>query len=455
MNLLNHFGQLAGYSVAICTYRNDKGLVEFSAPPIQFSRTQFPNRRLTRFRRLVAFLQFPLVALWKMVCFRPDVVLYIEPHSSFPATLFGIINYRHRLLIHYHEYYEPDHFQSPGMRLIAFYHWFEKKLLFRRAVWISHTNEKRLELFHRDHPSIDPVKLRVMGNFPPASWRKESLEAKKLLVASGELLVARDKLREASGELLERPSLRLVYVGSVSLHDTFIGPLVEWILARGDDAVTLDVFAYNADEKTKEFLREAGGGRREAGGELEQAGGWRLEAGGELEQAGGWRLEAGGCRLQTSGSGLPAPESPLPSPDSGLPTPISGLTPPASRLKPAPRVRYFEQGVEYDRLPEVLANYDVGVILYRCNTTNYKFNASNKLFEYLACGLEVWFPPQMLGVKPYARDDAFPRVMEVDYEKLDTVDLEKMRDTQGLPDAPPPPCCEDEFEKLLAVMRGC
>ena len=461
-NFLKYVSRQSGVTAVCISSKNEKGRNDVVVDNVTLHRLSAPLRYSSLVSRFCKFLRWHWSAARIVAGCEPDIVLYTEPHSAFAAFVyFRVFRGSGRLFVHHHEYYEPCDYKAKGNRLTRLNHFFEKRFLFSRAEWISQTNDRRLALFHADHPSINPAKLRVMANFPPASWRGRS----KLAVGSWQLIEeASDEKREKG--VAPHPNhtspvggpargIRLVYVGSVSLHDTFIGPLVEWILAREDDAVTLDVFAYNADEKTKEFLREAGGGRREAGGELEQAGGWRLEAGGELEQAGGWRLEAGGCRLQTSGSGLPAPESPLPSPDSGLPTPSSGLTPPASRLKPAPRVRYFEQGVEYDRLPEVLANYDVGVILYRCNTTNYKFNASNKLFEYLACGLEVWFPPQMLGVKPYARDDAFPRVMEVDYEKLDTVDLEKMRDTQGLPDAPPPPCCEDEFEKLLAVMRGC
>ena len=101
----------------------------------------------------------------------------------------------------------------------------------------------------------------------------------------------------------------------------------------------------------------------------------------------------------------------------------------------------------------MLAQYDVGVILYRCNTTNYKYNASNKLFEYLACGLEVWYPPQMLGVKPYSQNDVFPRVMEVDYDQLGDLDLTKMQSRNHLSAADAPPSCEQEFKKLLAAIN--
>src|SRR5690606_13517669 len=50
-------------------------------------------------------------------------------------------------------------------------------------------------------------------------------------------------------------------------------------------------------------------------------------------------------------------------------------------------IRFFEEGVEYSDLPVLLTNYDVGVILYKPLIDNFKYNAPNKLFEYMACGL--------------------------------------------------------------------
>ena len=178
--------------------------------------------------------------------------------------------------------------------------------------------------------------------------------------------------RKASERLV-----RLVYVGSVSLHDTFIGPLVEWLLANPTMRIQLDVFAYNTDPTTREFLRKADG---------------------EI-------------------------------------------------------VRFHDRGVVYDELPVLLRQFDVGVILYRCRTVNYQYNASNKLFEYLMCGLDVWYPPTMIGVKAYARDDVWPRVIEVDFEYLDGIDVGKLRSRDGLPNKPWTETCESQLAVLEAEMR--
>ena len=59
-------------------------------------------------------------------------------------------------------------------------------------------------------------------------------------------------------------------------------------------------------------------------------------------------------------------------------------------------------------MPALLADYDIGLILYKAHTKNYKYNAPNKLFEYLVCGLKVFYPDVMLGIKPYITENIIP-----------------------------------------------
>lgn len=83
-------------------------------------------------------------------------------------------------------------------------------------------------------------------------------------------------------------------------------------------------------------------------------------------------------------------------------------------------VRLLINQLQYNEIPKVLMNYDIGLILYKAITVNYKYNETNKLFEYLNCGLEVWFPKEMLGCKPYETND-FPGVRICDYQNLSTL----------------------------------
>lgn len=74
----------------------------------------------------------------------------------------------------------------------------------------------------------------------------------------------------------------------------------------------------------------------------------------------------------------------------------------------------FSGALEYSEIPKVLSKKAIGLILYKGNTLNYIYNAPNKLFEYLACGLDVWYPKEMLGCSDYKSDES-PKVFEVDF----------------------------------------
>ncbi len=105
-------------------------------------------------------------------------------------------------------------------------------------------------------------------------------------------------------------------------------------------------------------------------------------------------------------------------------------------------------GVDYDRLPEVVKNYDVGVVLYTGHLDNYIYNAPNKLFEYLACGLDVWFPSVMKGSLPYVTTHSYPKVIALDFLKLGDVDANKILDRTGYELQPTSFFCEDVLKGL-------
>jgi hypothetical protein len=52
--------------------------------------------------------------------------------------------------------------------------------------------------------------------------------------------------------------------------------------------------------------------------------------------------------------------------------------------------------INYFKLPEVLINYDVGLTLYNGYIPNHIYSVPNKVYEYLACGLQVWYSKDLL-----------------------------------------------------------
>lgn len=357
-NLLDYFAAQPDWRVSVYSCRNDRGLPDYEDPRVSARRFWFPSRSLKAPRRWIAYTWFPIGVLLGLFSTRPNVLLYVEPHSALPAFLYCLISRRCRLFVHYHEYRDRDEYLQPGMRLVRLGYWIERRFLYRRAEWISQTNHDRNRLFHEDLPAVDASKLEILPNYPPREWSEGA---------------------RAAWRRCDDGPLRLVYVGAVSLRDTFIGPLVDWM--TGEDSpgdVTLDIYSHNNDAETCEFL------------------------------------ESASC-------------------DS---------------------IRFHRRGIAYHDLPTVLVDHHVGLILYRANTRNYVYNASNKLFEYLAMGLDVWYPPQMLGVKPYAERESWPRVLETDFLRLPELDLKGRRDRTSIPESSACYWSDDALASLRDRMEG-
>lgn len=91
----------------------------------------------------------------------------------------------------------------------------------------------------------------------------------------------------------------------------------------------------------------------------------------------------------------------------------------------AENIRLFD-GIDYVQLPAVLHLYNAGVILYKGLTPNYVYNAPNKLFEYLSCNLDVWYPEEMVGIDSYRSFNNYPKVVSVDFTKINALDIDTL-----------------------------
>jgi hypothetical protein len=116
-------------------------------------------------------------------------------------------------------------------------------------------------------------------------------------------------------------------------------------------------------------------------------------------------------------------------------------------------IKLNQLGVAYDTIPKIASNYDLGLVLYKGHNTNYQYNAPNKLFEYLVCGLDVWVPNVLKGCKPYLNKDARPFVLEVNYNKLSMADLNGVIEKREIAERYIPYNAEDEVFQLLKQMK--
>lgn len=110
--------------------------------------------------------------------------------------------------------------------------------------------------------------------------------------------------------------------------------------------------------------------------------------------------------------------------------------------------------VPYFQLAGILKQFDVGVILYKDTYINFVHNAPNKLFEYLAVGLDVWYPTVMLGIKPYQRSHRHPLVKAINFDTLDDITIPFMitAETEGFE----PTCffAENVYSVLSGAIAG-
>ncbi|WP_309381098.1 hypothetical protein [Cerasicoccus frondis] len=304
--------------LTVWSSENRKHRPPFACEKVTIRRPDFVNPSDNAVRRLIRCIQ------WHWSCARglkkaqTEVIISIEPHSALAVWFYyRILGGKARLFIHHHEYYAPKDYDRPGMRVVKWGHTAEKKDLFQRAEWISQTNENRLEFLKKDIPHIAHQKFQTWPNYPPRSWRRQSVRHSQ-----------------------EGP-LKLLYLGSASFHDTFIREAVEWV-ARFPTQLSLTISGFNVDESVWKWLED----------------------------------------------------------------------------KKFPNIESHPQGWDYEELPEQLRRYDIGLILYKGNTVNFVYNAPNKLFEYWAAGLEVWFPPEMKQIVEMKTQQPELPLKEIDYKAL-------------------------------------
>lgn len=320
-NLLDLLSSQPGFDVRAWTSRNARDLIAWSSSSVATRRLVHPGRAIPLPFRIPGYLGWHLRAAAEIARWKPDVLISVEPHSALATwAYYSIFRGNARLFIHHHEYYAPEDFHAPGMRLLRATMGLERDNLFRRAEWVSQTNATRLRLLREWNPEIRDSAAKVFPNYPPAAW-------------AGDI--------DPSTRRRPGAKLRFVYVGAASFEDTFIREACLWV-AEHRDSVSLHVCGNNVSESV-----------------------WS------------WLDSLSASNITTNRNGVP-----------------------------------------YTELPGVLTNFDVGLVLYRGNTLNFVHNVPNKAIEYLACGLEVWYPRQMEAMRDFHTVNRAYRLKEVDYDHL-------------------------------------
>ncbi len=320
-NMLECLTQKDSHHILLCSTTNHHGIQKWFASNSRIQTKRFGRTKPARtfLKRAIFNLRFIVYSYWALLTFKPRIIIYYASDSAIPVFFYSLLSIKKfRLAIHYHEYSSPSWYKK-GPLISRIGHLIEKSYLYARTKYISHTNFNRLGKFYRDHPQLTQPFLCCLPNLPPPYWWEKPASKKTDAI------------------------IRIVYVGSLSLEDTWIEQLCKWVLTQADKLL-LDIYCFNLTETADRFFTSL----------------------------------------------------------------------------PIQNIRLFRRGTPYDNLPNILSAYDVGLILYKGTTENYRLNLPNKLFEYLACGLEVWFPPEMTLMNKWACPHSHPRVIPFNYQNPDT-----------------------------------
>lgn len=362
MNIVNFLQQESGIQLTVISNRKKRSNILKQYLPDSTVRIFRPGIQSGRsILRYLNYFSFYLVSLLLLIWYRPKIVFYFETLSSWPALIYKkIFGRKIKLMVHYHEYTEPQLYEIE-MVLAKWMYKFEISM-YSRLSWISHTNEKRLDLFRHDNNLYDIRKniFHIIPNYPPTSWILDGHRTEDI------------NEKEPARSLKKLKIIRLVFVGSLGFKNMYLQELLDWI-TKYKEEFTLDIYSYNIKIEAKEVL-------------------------------------------------------------------ASGIY---------PNVTYHE-GCNYFDLPGVLRDYDIGLDIYKPYALNHIHGVSNKVFEYLACGLDVWYTTDKPLTSAIIRNGFVPKVVPVAFNHLDTFDYKAAISREGLKYKSSPYTYEKIYPELLA-----
>ncbi len=267
-------------------------------------------------KRYVCYLKFNFLGFWQLLNLTPKCVICYETGSIGPVYLYKLLKPQTAVFLHHHEYESVSEKAS-----FSGYQKFLGKLeskLFKDLNWLSHTNTDRLEMFKTDNEISETKKLHIFPNYPSMQWARAGILKKRAD---------------------EKKVLKLVYVGSLGLHTTYITEVISWIAAQNGNA-TLTIYSQNLENKVIELINTADSAHI-----------------------------------------------------------------------------IFKQNISYFELPEVICQFDVGLVLYNGHIPNFTLNVPNKVNEYLACGLNVWYSDVLVTTQTFAKENPDYPLFAVDFSK--------------------------------------
>lgn len=113
----------------------------------------------------------------------------------------------------------------------------------------------------------------------------------------------------------------------------------------------------------------------------------------------------------------------------------------------------YKGEVEYYELASILNTYDVGIILYKGYIPNHIYSVPNKLFEYHASNLDVWFSDDLKTSFAFEKLETYPKIISINFKALNDLDVEKVVDRDGKAFHQLNLTADKAFDRLLPYLK--
>ncbi|GHB37038.1 hypothetical protein [Mongoliitalea lutea] len=190
----------------------------------------------TSVRRYWHYVHFALNVFFKLLWFKPSLIICYETVSILPVFLLNLVfGINTRIHIHYHEYTSIKQYRNSSLynRLL---HKLEKKLWKCHHVTVSHTNIDRKRLFLEDYRKIlNESRVQVFPNLPPKHWYEVAQQLK------------------TSRAIQDKQVISLVHVGATDLDSMYVQELLTWVISQSGK-YEIDFYISYAFDNTLSYL---------------------------------------------------------------------------------------------------------------------------------------------------------------------------------------------------------
>ena len=79
---------------------------------------------------------------------------------------------------------------------------------------------------------------------------------------------------------------------------------------------------------------------------------------------------------------------------------------------------HLKAAIPYFDLPEVLACYNIGMVVYKGIISNHIYSVPNKIFEYIACGLGVVYSKELVSTSLFQKKFALTQMTAINFKNI-------------------------------------